>query len=626
MKKIIKFMSLVLIMTMMFTSMINVSAEAPNTITFTSSDQFYNYGNVIFHWKVKGDHVYNTAGSTYKTAKVGNTSVKAYCFNMELEAPAVNSTLTKRELTANEKKNEGAFVYILQNGYGLNANFGANLATKDEKYYATQIAIWALQGSLKFDNLKQSTTEQKRIYAAAKALYDESLKHNGYITPGITIAAPNNKMSITEDKKYYKSQNFTIGGQGFNTYTVAIANIPANMGAEIVVVGSNKVVKSGATLNKSDKFYVRIPTDKINSTNYNTTFDIKVAAQSSQTRLAVYKSSANKKQDVGVPITSPIPLNNSTKVQLSATGEILVRKVELKGDGTQQDLKDVTIRVTNSKGEEVLRWNTKDANPKLVNNLPLGTYTIEEISAPEGYIKSEKVNVTVTAGVTKSVTLVNTKDEKVFISKQDITTGAELPGATLVLKTITGEKIEEWVSGDTPHIIEAKLEPKMTYVLSETMAPPGYQLTTETVTFTTNANGGVDEKVVMENIPTTSVKISKVDITNQKELPGATLEVRNSKGEVVDKWVSESKPHYLPEDLTPGTYTLKETIAPPGYLLTESEIEFTITADGVEQTITMTNEPIPETSGKNVALIITGLVVTVLLAVFSIFKINKQEA
>ena len=76
----------------------------------------------------------------------------------------------------------------------------------------------------------------------------------------------------------------------------------------------------------------------------------------------------------------------------------------------------------------------------------------------------------------------------------------------------------------------------------------------------------------------TKLRISKQDLANKKELPGATLILKNAKGKEVDKWVSGDKPHYV-ENLEPGKYTLTEIIAPEGYKLSEETVEFELKAD-----------------------------------------------
>lgn len=88
-------------------------------------------------------------------------------------------------------------------------------------------------------------------------------------------------------------------------------------------------------------------------------------------------------------------------------------------------------------------------------------------------------------------------NKKVTISKQDATTGKELPGAKLKLVDERGNLVEEWTSTETPHEIE--LEPGK-YSLTETIAPNGYTLSLETVTFTVNSDGTTEPKnIVMQN-------------------------------------------------------------------------------------------------------------------------------
>jgi uncharacterized surface anchored protein len=90
------------------------------------------------------------------------------------------------------------------------------------------------------------------------------------------------------------------------------------------------------------------------------------------------------------------------------------------------------------------------------------------------------------------------KKQVTIISKQDATTGKELPGATLVLKDYEGNVIDTWVSTNETHVIEG-LKAGI-YTLTETAAPEGYILSTETVTFTVKDDGSIT-KVVMYNTP-----------------------------------------------------------------------------------------------------------------------------
>ncbi|MBQ0001074.1 MAG: choice-of-anchor A family protein [Clostridiales bacterium] len=98
------------------------------------------------------------------------------------------------------------------------------------------------------------------------------------------------------------------------------------------------------------------------------------------------------------------------------------------------------------------------------------------------------------------------------------------------------------------------------------------------------------EKAEFINIAEQSVKVSKVDASTQEELEGAHIQLIDSEGNVVDEWDSEKEAHEV-TGLMPGEeYTLKETVAPLGYDITNI-ITFTILEDGtVETTANMTSD------------------------------------
>ena len=94
------------------------------------------------------------------------------------------------------------------------------------------------------------------------------------------------------------------------------------------------------------------------------------------------------------------------------------------------------------------------------------------------------------------------------------------------------------------------------------------------------------------------VEISKQDITNSKEIPGAKLTIFDKDGKEVESWVSEEKPHYIVK-LPVGEYTLREVTAPDGYEVAE-DVKFTVAETGEIQTVVMKDAPKkqPETTPK----------------------------
>ena len=176
---------------------------------------------------------------------------------------------------------------------------------------------------------------------------------------------------------------------------------------------------------------------------------------------------------------------------------------------------------------------------------------------------------------------------KVEISKKDLTTMEELPGAELTITNKDGKVVERWVSTDKPHYIE-KL-PAGDYTLTEVKTPDGYAFA-ENVPFTVLPTGEVQKFEMQDDV--IKVEISKVDITTNKELPGAELIITNKGGKVVEHWTSTDKPHYI-EKLPAGEYTLTEITAPNGYEIAE-DISFTVLPNGDVQRVVMKDAPIPE--------------------------------
>ena len=180
---------------------------------------------------------------------------------------------------------------------------------------------------------------------------------------------------------------------------------------------------------------------------------------------------------------------------------------------------------------------------------------------------------------------------RIVISKTDITGENEIPGAVLQILDENGVLIEEWVSETTPHQVEAELEPGKIYRLKEILSPDGYAYASE-IPFAVTAEGS-DGQVVMTD-EMTHVSVTKTDITGEKELEGAKLQILDENGTVTEEWISGKKAHEIVGKLTAGkTYTLHEEAAPAGYAYAE-DIVFTVSEDGRIDRVVMKDEVLPE--------------------------------
>ena len=239
-------------------------------------------------------------------------------------------------------------------------------------------------------------------------------------------------------------------------------------------------------------------------------------------------------------------------------------------------------------------------------DVPFGQYIVREIESPSGYILSDKeyaVSISEDGEVIEITT--ENKPITVEISKRDVY-GNELVGAEMVLENADGEKVDKWTSDGTNHIV-SKLGAGE-YVLKEIAAPDGYIIATD-IKFNVDVYGNVtvenvDSTAVSDNgyplivmvDDTTKVRISKRDITTGEELPGATLQIIDEDGNVVEEWVSTDEAHFIEGKLIAGKeYTLRETIAPDGYEIA-NEIKFTVNADGSVTEVVMYDELTPKTT------------------------------
>ena len=276
-------------------------------------------------------------------------------------------------------------------------------------------------------------------------------------------------------------------------------------------------------------------------------------------------------------------LDDATVIMRDDTIKVEISKKDLT---TMEELPGAELTITDKDGKEIDRWVSTD-KPHYIEKLPAGDYTLTEVKTPDGYAFAESVPFTVLP--TGEVQRFEMLDDviKVEISKKDLTTMEELPGAELTVTDKDGKEIDRWVSSDKPHYIE-KL-PAGAYTLTEITAPDGYAFA-ENIPFTVLPTGEVQKFEMLDDV--IKVEISKVDITTNKELPGAELIITNKDGKVVEHWTSTDKPHHI-EKLPAGDYKLTEITAPDGYEIAE-DISFTVLPNGEVQRVVMKDAPIPE--------------------------------
>ncbi len=248
---------------------------------------------------------------------------------------------------------------------------------------------------------------------------------------------------------------------------------------------------------------------------------------------------------------------------------------------------------------------------KFGKDYPLGTYYAQELKAPAGYVSSEEIVEFVAGYQGQEAETIKLESEfvntptTVEITKTDITSGAELSGATLSVIDAEGNVVETWTSvAGKAHIIK-RLHVGEVYTLREEFAPYGY-LQAEEIQFTVADTEESQSVVMKDEVPTGTIMINKdgeflSDITLvkghwydfvfdyfKKSLAGVTFEVYAAedivspdgldtvyyeKDTLVAEIVTNDKGIASIENLPLGRYYLAETKTLEGFVLDQEPIE-----------------------------------------------------
>lgn len=517
--------------------------------------------------------------------------------------------------------------YILNKAYGIQ---------DDASFFVYQTALWVymvdkgiMQGPHYTLTVFRSQVNSSNTATAnqIKTIVQEAKNCVGFNNdnPTISVKTDGAQFKLNSDGTYYVSNNISVVTSTV-AYNVKLTNAPEGTITE----------KSGSTLT------IKVPASKVTALKTKIAFSV---SNSKDVYTSYYYNPSNSKYQV---MTATY---KETKTS-SANGELAIEKNAslsvLKVDASSKKaVSGAKLQIVNSNGTVVDEWaSTTEAHP--VSGLSAGSYTLKETKAPDGY-KLSNVQTKFTVGTDgtvkdsngKVITKIEYENNKtgIVISKQDITTQEEVEGAHLVIKDSNGKQVTEWTSSKKKYVIQGLTAG--TYTLTETIAPDGYVLSKEEITFKIDEKGNLYDKdgnaisqVVMynqkENTPG-GVSISKQDITNGKELEGATLVVKDYDGNVIDSWVSGTTPHII-SNLKPGIYTLTETIAPDGYILSTETITFTVKDDGSITKVVMYNSPntkdVPVENTASFKTITSSLIGAIIIAIGTmlVVKTSKKEA
>lgn len=211
------------------------------------------------------------------------------------------------------------------------------------------------------------------------------------------------------------------------------------------------------------------------------------------------------------------------------------------------------------KAGTLIETTVSDENGLVVfkSDLPLSLYEIKELKTPIGYVSNHEVYEIDATYQGQDVETIEVIYEvlnditKVEISKQDLTTGKELPGAHMVVKEKDGSIFDSWISTNEPYLIKG-LEPNKTYELIETSSPYGFALA-QKIEFTVKDTGEVQKVEMKDDLVKGHLKWQKTGEAFTHTVTGQT-EFGTTQSPVCEKQnlLNATITIYAAEDITLG--------------------------------------------------------------------------
>ncbi len=458
--------------------------------------------------------------------------------------------------------------------------------TKDEYRYVTQLAIWAYQKEaglsrgLVRERLQSGTVPLSKLKPAIDFLVEKAKARE---LPTFFEVTPSN-IEAHQEGDYFVSEPIKIKSD--YTFSNAKVSIKSSSNPNLMDVIKIKDMDGDERnkFNSNESFRVYIPIDA-------ETGDIKVDVKAIIDLPAslAYATPVQGKQDMGLVDmkTTPREKDNITVSWTGLNGAVQVIK---KGDDGKL-LTGAKFVLKNANGENVAEATSQDGKA-VFNDIKPAEYTIHEVEAPQGYLVTNPVNVTVKPNKVSIAEMTDTQIKgKIQVLKVDEETNSPLQGAEFEI-TKDGKHIETITTGENG-IATSSLLPFGNYLVKEIKAPAKYVLNGEEHPVTISENGKTIEITHTNKIIKGKVAVKKTDSEiADLNLEGAEFTIYDNNKNSVATITTNKEGYAESEPLNYGTYTMEETKAPKGYLLSNKVWDINITEDGKVYSYDITNDVI----------------------------------
>ncbi len=492
--------------------------------------------------------------------------------------------------------------------------------TKEEFAYATQLAVWATLGQLGIEGTAFTRgreiiaqplddTQQMRVFRAIQLIliaahsWDRVYQTGMYIRLddsgiGANISIPADAtLEYAADNEIYGIKREVIGGKSYYTREYTFASATSTYYSDysmhlwasgapsgtIFTDTSNRELSRGTfreqatwvlptsyqttKLNDNGFEYVGkaklcIPVDTVPNAG-----EITVRCGAYVMQYEIYLAYNERKAEQSYIIADPSKGTLTSNAVLSWGGPITLKGAlsVTKTNGVGDPLSGAVFVLTGTDGSR--RTGTTDTDGKILwEELdPDVTYTLTETKAPAGYGLAEPVTVRVKAARTNYLAVKDSVEKQLVVRKQDKQSGYSLAGATIAFEQIDGSFRTTKVTDHAGMIaLTADELPIGSYKVYEKTAPEGYE--TDAAPQTVHWDGLHNITLTFDNVRKPTLVLYKCDEGNLRSLPGATLEVFKDGQPFTTVTTDDNGLAYV-HGITTGYYTVREKVAPEGYVL-----------------------------------------------------------
>ena len=522
---------------------------------------------------------------TYNKRNVwfGNTTlggIVSYCIDYSYHAP--RGTMTYRGPLSDQG------LAILIHGYPNATPESLGCQSNDEAYMATQMALWEVLNRtgeskkthypFRVENIDPANGYNaflQRALAGAEKLKEIALANPYTDVPKLTITTSNAELKEFGDDEVligpYKAEVTGVADPGcINSVTAALEGAPAS--ARITDAQGN----DKPTMASGDLVYVRM-----NANEKTVSFNLRFAADVDKKVGAIYTTSDSNAQDYVILDVEPVSMNEFVTIKYDndiSKGAIEIVKV----DQEDKPVKGAKFELQTKDGRSLGEGRTNSEGKLEILNVPVGDYVLVEVEAPNGYIiKNASTNVTVKAGETTSVKVVNEKTNELasfVMLKLDKENETALAGAVIRIYNSQMEQIHEVTTNAQGRIAIENISLGK-YYYQEVKAPDGYVLDDTLHDFTLTEAGKVIGIKIYNEKAKGGLKIIKVD-ESKNPIAGVKFNILDSDKQFIETIVTDDKGVAVSSEMQPGTYYYQEIEAPNGYIVDSTEHQFTIEYDG----------------------------------------------